>query len=132
MNKPLIITISVIAGVLLLAILIYYFATKKGKLEQTKQDIIQQKLENAPESRADLQKLIDEAKNESIPFTSAWVSDPARRRGGWVTGLPVSPVIGIGKPKDNKWIYTWAELESIIDYYKTLISGYQTQYDQLI
>ena len=48
MNKNLIITISIIVGVLLLAILIYYFATKPGKVLTSQLEIekAKQKLES--------------------------------------------------------------------------------------
>ncbi len=140
MNKNLIITISIIVGIILLAILIYYFATKGGKLQKTtleiekaKQDIIQQKLENAPQSRIDLQTLIDEAKRDRSKFAARWISNPEMRRGARVSQLPESPIVGVGgKTPSSGWSYSWAELEQVIDYYNNLISGYEAQFNALL
>ncbi len=131
MNKPLIITISVIVGVTLLAILIYYFATKEGKKEAKSQEILLQKLENAPESRLELQKLIDEAKKDRAPFFAKW--NIPLKRGTHVTKLPPSPIEGIGQSTQTTgWKYTWGELKEVVDYYDALISGYETQFNALI
>ena len=143
MNKKLIITIAIIVGVLLLAAIIYYLVTKPGKelkLEQTKQDIIKQKVENAPESRADLRNEIDKLKAERQPWVSASTNrsyDKPMTMGRPICFSGMYPPIPVGfycKTAEGKkgTSILKEEAKSIVSYYDDLIYALDAKYKSLL
>ena len=128
--------IGIIVLVVIVAVYMIISTTKKSVLQEQaeleREMQITKKLDNAPESRAELQQLIAVTRIEMKPFTGALSVPEIKRRGLYVGKLPPSPLPSLGEKVTGGWSYSWAEIEQIVDYYNLLISGYQTQFNALL
>ena len=141
MKKGLIITVIIIAIVAAILIAVYFTFSRKSKeldvalgaqeVEKAQAVIQQKKLDNAPEARQDILKLIEVLKHDRTPWTNMlgmWTT----RAGTKELCRTTVPPISVGRKSGQQWCYTKSHIQQVISWYNEKIKVLEQEYQSLL
>jgi uncharacterized membrane protein YhiD involved in acid resistance len=130
--------LAVVAVIVIIYIYIMRSQRKTVEAQVTLQEQknLEQKLKNAPESRADILEQMRAVEQLRLPFLTAYTASQTKekkREGAAYIKVKAAPPTGmsVGFKSGDEWAYTTTELKAIINYYDNKYKTLENQLEQL-